>query len=131
MKKSNVETRHFEGTFAVAGANKKPAIVVPLLPKDGAWTITGQVVAVDEANPRHSVTFFPRFTGVCASGVVTENNTGPIAMQPKDGGKAQAWEPGGLFPIITGSRLEVAVGGIEGKTLLWAWSLDLVVVSLT
>jgi hypothetical protein len=35
-----------------------------------------------------------------------------------------------LTVTITGQQLEIGVTGIDGKTLAWAWALDLVVVTL-
>ena len=125
-----VQKRCVEGLVVVAGATPTGAITIPVLPKDGAWSLSGHVIAVDESTPRSSVTFFPRLSGTCAGGVVTQNNTTKISSQPSDGGRAQTWEPGGLTVTIMGQQLEIGVTGIDGKTLAWAWSLDLVVVTL-
>jgi hypothetical protein len=125
-----VQKRSIEGLVTVTGATPTGAITIPVLPKDGAWSLAGHVIAVDEASPRSSVTFFPRFSGTCTAGVVTQNNTTKISCQPSDGGRGQTWEPGGLTVTMTGQQLEIEVTGIEGKTLVWAWALDLLVVSL-
>ena len=126
-----VQKRCLEGMVAVTGATATRAITIPVLPKDGAWSLSGSVIAVDEASPRSSVTFFPRFSGACSAGVATQNNTTKITSQPSDGGRTRTWEPGGLTMTITGQQLEIEVTGIEGRTLVWAWSLDLLVVSLS
>ena len=126
-----VQKRCLEGMVAVTGATATRAITLPVLPKDGAWSLAGSVIAVDEATPRSSVTFFPRFSGACSAGVATQNTTTKITSQPSDGGRTRTWEPGGLTMTITGQQLEIEVAGIEGKTLVWAWSLDLLVVSLS
>lgn len=125
-----VQKRCVEGLVVVTGATATRAITIPVLPKDGAWSLAGHVIAVDEATPRSSVTFFPRLSGTCTAGVVTQNNTTKISSQPSDGGRAQTWEPGGLTVALTGQQLEIEVTGIDGKTLAWAWALDLLVVSL-
>lgn len=127
----NVQQRHLEGVFSVAGATATRAITLPALPKDGAWSLSGHVIAVDEATPRSSVTFFPRLSGACAAGVMTQNNTTKMSMQPSDGGRLQTWEPGGLTVTITGQQVELQVTGIEGKTLVWAWALDLLLVTMS
>lgn len=125
-----IQKRSFDGVVVVANATPTRAITIPALPKDGAWSIQGHVIAVDEATPRSSVTFFPRLSGSCAGGVVTQNNTAKISCQPSDGGRGQTWEPGGLTMTITGQQLEIEVVGIEGKSLLWAWSLDMLLVTM-
>lgn len=127
---THIQKRHIEGVFTATGAAVKRALSIPLLPKDGAWAITGHVIAVDPALPRHSVTFFPQFTGVSEGGVVTSNNTSKFKSQPLDGGRAQGWAPGGIALTITGQQAEIEVAGIEDETTVWAWSLDVVVLSL-
>lgn len=120
-----------DGVFTVAGATPTRAITLPLLPKDGAWSLVGHVIAVDEACPRSSVTFYPRLSGTCAAGVVTQNNVTKITSQPSDGGRTQTWEPGGLTMTITGQQVEIQVAGIEGKSLVWAWALEVLLVSMS
>lgn len=127
---THVQKRHIEGVFTATGAAPTRAIGIPLLPKDGAWAISGHVIAVDQAAPRRSVTFFPYFTGVCEGGVATPNNGIKFRSQPMDGGRAQMWAPGGIGMTITGQQLEIEVAGIEDTTVVWAWSLDVVVLSL-
>jgi hypothetical protein len=127
---THLQTRHIEGMFTATGATAKRAVSIPLLPKDGAWSITGHLIAVDQGTPRHAVTFFPQFTGVCEGGVVTPNSTTKIKSQPVEGGRAQNWAPGGPALAVTGQQLEIELTGIEDKTIVWAWSLDVVVLAL-
>lgn len=125
---SHVQKRTIEGVLKVGGAAPRRAISIPLLPKDGAWSITGQVIAVDEATPRLAVTFYPQFTGTCAGGVATPNSGAKVAGQPKE--RAKTWEPVGVSMVASGQQVEIEVTGIEDKTIVWAWSLDVVAVSL-
>lgn len=127
----SIQNRCLEGVCTVAGATATRAITLPLLPKEGAWSLVGHVIAVDEASPRSSVTFYPRISGSCAAGVVTQNNVTKIMSQPSDGGRVQTWEPGGLSVTITGQQVEIQVAGIEGKTLIWAWALEVLLVSMS
>ena len=127
---THLQTRHIEGMFTATGATAKRAISIPLLPKDGAWSITGHLIAVDPATPRNAVTFFPQFTGVCEGGVVTPNSTTKIKSQPVDGGRTQTWAPGGPALAVTGQQVEIELAGIEDKSIVWAWSLEVVVLAL-
>ncbi len=130
----NVATRHIEGVTkipAAAGATATRSIVIPLLPANGAWVITGTVQALraDAAFP--PVTFFPRFTGRCVNGVATLNSTGEIPTEPVDGGEDQRFEPGGL--AVAGSdqglQLEIALTGVAGADVIWAWALDVSILA--
>jgi hypothetical protein len=127
---THVQTRHIEGTFTAAGADAKRAVAIPLLPAEGAWSITGHLIAVDQATPRHAVTFFPKFTGVCEGGVATPNHGNKLVTQPLDGGSAQTWAPGGIGLKVSGQQLEIEITGIKDKSVVWAYSLDVVVISL-
>ena len=131
---THVQTRHIEGTITATGAAAQRAISIPLLPKDGAWSITGHLIAAHAATPRNSVTFFPQFTGVCEGGVVTPNNppngVPKTKSQPTDGGRAQTWAPGGPALAVTGQQVEIELTGIENTTIVWGWSFDVVVLEL-
>ncbi len=126
----NIQKRTITGSTTVKGDKPARAIVLPLLPMDGSWSVTGHVIAVDEGAPRASVTYCPHLTGTLTEGAVAQNNTPKIASQPRDGGREQAWAPGGINVVISDRRVEIEVAGIEGKAITWAWSLDVVTVSL-
>jgi hypothetical protein len=64
-----------------------------------------------------------------ASSAAASSSTVKSSTQPADN-TAQPWEPGGLSLTATGQQLEIEVAGIEGKTIVWAWALDVVVVVL-
>lgn len=130
----NVATRHIEGAttiLAAAGATATRAIVIPLLPRQGSWVITGTIQALraDAAFP--PVTFFPQFTGSCFNGVATLNSGGEIPTQPADGGGDQRFEPGGLSLVGSdlGLQLEIALTGEAGVAIVWAWALDVSILA--
>ena len=130
----NVATRHIEGVTkipAAAGATATRSIVIPLLPTQGSWVITGTVQALRADAGLPPVTFFPRFTGRCVNGVATLNSTGEIPTEPVDGGEDQRFEPGGL--AVAGSdqglQLEIALTGVAGADVIWAWALDVSILA--
>jgi hypothetical protein len=130
----NVTKRHIEGATtipATAGATATRSIVIPLLPARGAWVITGTVQALcaDAAFP--PVTFFPQFTGRCVDGIATLNSTGAIPTQPVDGGEDQGFQPGGLALVGSdrGLQLEIALTGVAGVAVIWAWDLDVSILA--
>ena len=92
----------------------------------------GQAVSLEGlAGTPVLLVFYPfTFTGVCEGGVVTPNNTTKIKSQPVEGGRAQMWSPGGPALAVTGQQAEIELTGIEDKTIVWAWSLDVVVLAL-
>jgi hypothetical protein len=126
----NVQKIPVRGTSQTAGNTPKRAIVVPLLPMDGAFSISGTILAVDDSATRFSVEFYPRFGGSVVAGKVTENDTGAPTAQPQDGGTGQGWAPGAPKTTITGRQLEVTLTGIDGKTIDWAWDLEVILFSL-
>jgi hypothetical protein len=126
----NVQRIPVRGTSQTVGNTAKRAIVVPLLPMDGAFSISGTILAVDDSATRFSVEFYPRFGGSVVAGKVTENSTGAPAAQPQDGGTGQGWAPGAPKATITGRQLEVTLTGIDGKTIDWAWDLEVILFSL-
>lgn len=132
----NVSKRHIEGSTQILGpasATPTSSIVIPLLPPQGSWVITGIVQGMRADGLHGPVTFFPRFTGSCAKGVATPNNTGKIPTQPVDGGGGQGFQPGGLSLVGAderGPQMEIALTGVAGVAIFWAWELDVVVMSL-
>jgi hypothetical protein len=124
----NVATRHVEGAttiLATAGTTATRSIVIPLLPRQGSWVITGTVQALRADGLQGPVTFFPQFTGGCVKGVATLNSAGVIPTQPVDGGVAQHFRPGGLSLVGSdqGLQLEIALTGVAGVAICWAWHL--------
>ncbi len=101
----NVAKRHIEGMTtipAAAGATATRSIMIPLLPANGSWVITGTVQALRADATLPPVTFFPRFTGMCVNGIAALNSTGEIPTEPVDGGEDQRFEPSGL--ALAGGR---------------------------
>ncbi len=132
----NISKRHIEGSTTIAGSagsSPKSAIVIPLLPKQGSWVITGVVQAVRADGRCDPVTFFPRITGGCIDGLATANSTGQMPTEPVDGGLAQGFAPGGLSLVgadAQGLQLEIALTGVAGApsaAICWAWDLDVLV----
>ena len=123
---------HIEGStkiLAPAGATATRSIVIPLLPAQGSWAITGTVQAVRADGQFGPVTFFPQFTGGCVKGNAIMNASA-IPTLPADGGEEQRFAPGGLTLVGSdqGLQLEIALTGVGGVAILWAW--DLVVTTL-
>jgi hypothetical protein len=132
----NVAKKHIEGAtkiLATAGATATRSIVIPLLPAQGSWVITGTVQAVRADLLHGPVTYFPQFTGSCANGVATSNNTGTIPAQPADRGSAQSFQPGGLSLVGAdghGLQIEIALTGEVDVAVCWSWALDVTTVEL-
>jgi hypothetical protein len=126
----NVATRHIEGMTKIpasAGATPTRSIVIPLLPADGSWVIRGVVQAVRADGQYGPVTFFPQFTGGCVRGIATLNNTGKVPTQPLDGGEEKLFHPAGIS--LTGAKdeglqIEIALTGVPGVAICWAWALE-------
>jgi hypothetical protein len=127
---THVQTRHIEGIFTTTSAAAQRAIAIPLPPKDGAWSITGHLIAANAATPRTSVTYFPQLSGACEGGVVTPNGAPKNKSQPADGSRAQVWAPGGPALVVTGQQVEIELTGLENTTIVWGWSFDVVVLEL-
>jgi hypothetical protein len=137
----NVAKRHIEGSTtigAAAGGSPTRAIMIPLLPSQGSWVITGVVQAVRADGKYGPVTFFPRITGTCSDGLAIANSTGQMPSEPVDGGLAQGFEPGGLSLAgadAQGLQIEIAltgvasVAGAPGVAICWAWDLEVLLVS--
>jgi hypothetical protein len=123
--------RHIEGVtkiVAAAGAIATRAIVIPLLPPKGTWVVTGTVQAMSADGLLPPVTYFPQFTGSCANGVATANNTGAVPAQPADRGDDQAFKPGGIALVGADGhslQIEIALTGVTGVAVYWSWALDI------
>jgi hypothetical protein len=126
----HVQKIPIQGTSQTVGHTPKRAIAIPLLPADGAFSITGTILAVDDSTTRSSVAFYPRFGGSLVAGKATEDDTGAPDAQPRDSGGAQGWAPGAPKPSITARQMEILLTGIAGKTIYWAWDLEVVLLSL-
>ncbi|MEP7126319.1 MAG: hypothetical protein ABJE95_35635 [Byssovorax sp.] len=137
----NVAKRHIEGSTTIGGAaggSPTRAIMIPLLPSQGAWVVTGVVQAVRADGQYGPVTFFPRITGTCSGGVAIANSTGPMPTEPVDGGLAQGFEPGGLSLAGAGAQglqLEIELTGVAsvvgapGVAICWSWDLEVLLVA--
>jgi hypothetical protein len=132
----NVQKIPVHGGSQTVGATPTRAIVMPLLPVDGAFSISGAIAAVDDASTRSSVVFYPavlfypHFDGNVVAGKATENDTGALAEQPQDGSTAQGGAPGTPKLSITGRQVEILLTGLDGMTINWAWALEIILFSL-
>ena len=126
---------HIEGSITIGGATSGSptrAIMIPLLPSQGAWVITGTVVAARADGRYGPVTFFPRVTGACSDGLAIANSKGQMPTEPLDGGLAQGFQPGGLSLVgadAEGLQVEIALTGVAGVAVCWAWDLDVLLVA--
>jgi hypothetical protein len=131
----NVAKMHIEGSMTIggtAGSSPTRAILIPLLPSQGAWFVTGVVVAARADGRYGPVTFFPRVTGACSDGLAISNSTGQMPSEPVDGGLAQGFAPGGLSLVgadAQGLQVEIALTGVAGVAVCWAWDLDVFLVA--
>jgi hypothetical protein len=115
-----------------AGGSPTRAIMLPRLPAQGSWVVTGVVQAVRADGKYGPVTFFPRVTGTCSDGLAIANSTGQMPTEPVDGGLAQGFEPVGLSLVgadAQGLQIEVALTGVGGVAICWAWDLEVLVVA--
>jgi hypothetical protein len=143
-KPMNVAKRHIEGSMTIGGAaggSPTRAIMIPLLPSQGAWVVTGVVQAVRADGRDGPVTFFPRITGTCSDGLAIPNSTGQMPTEPVDGGLAQGFAPGGLSLVgadAQGLQIEIALTGVAGVAsvagvpsvaICWAWDLEVLIVA--
>jgi hypothetical protein len=134
-RQMNIAKRHIEGSTTIVGSadsSPKSAIVIPLLPPQGSWVITGVVQAVRADGRYGPVTFFPRITGGCVDGLATLNSTGQMPTEPVDGGLALGFEPGGLTLVgadARGLQIEIALTGVAEPSvaICWAWDLEVLV----
>ena len=129
-----VQPKHFEGTTSTgAGAAAVRKVAIPL-PIDGAWTVTGEVIAIDPAPGRvasHNVTFNLDITGVSIAGTATETDAvGPTAwpMLPAGGWGAAlvtaVLNAGSAVPPVVVPTLELEFTG-NAAVADWAWELNL------
>lgn len=131
----NVAKMHIEGVTkipAAAGATPTRSIVMPLLPAQGSWAITGTVQAVRADGQFGPVTFFPQFTGGCVDGNAVVNASA-VPTLPVDGGGDQRFAPGGISLVASdeGRQLEIALTGEAGVAIVWAWALDVLLLTTT
>jgi hypothetical protein len=132
----NVQKIPVHGATQTVGATPMRAIAMPILPVDGAFSISGAIAAVDDASTRSSVVFYPavlfypHFDGNVVAGKATENDTGALAEQPQDGSAAQGGAPGAPKLSITGRQVEILLTGLDGMTINWAWALEIILFSL-
>ena len=122
--------RHsISGTSLLRSAVPQRTIVLPLLPENGAWSITGTIFAVRVDPPGGvSVAYYPLYGGYCDGGVVTVTNGD--AHLP-NAGDNRGFAPGGPALTVTNLQAEIAFTGAEGvTTIAWGWELDVVLMSL-
>ena len=109
-------------------------IAIPL-PVDGAWSITGTVLAVDSASGRsRSVIFLPHIAGYSVAGVAHEND-GLAGVYPTSPTAGYGVEGVGIAPVFTGAGpdapvCEIQLTGADGVTIAWGWDLDVASLGL-
>ena len=109
-------------------------IAIPL-PVDGAWSITGKVLAVDSASGRsRSVIFLPHIAGYSVAGVAHEND-GLAGVYPTSPTAGYGVEGVGIAPVFTGAGpdapvCEIQLTGADGVTIAWGWDLDVALLGL-
>ena len=136
----NVERFHVEGqctTVNPTSANIE--IPLPQLPFNGTWSLTGTVLAVNPVAPivkASAVAAALTITGItnAGQGVETDTLTPPYTLLPASGGIVVALTATvGTGVGAGGQTLYLTLNG-EGSggvfTIDWAWSLDLVALSL-
>jgi hypothetical protein len=125
----NVDKIALQGTYETRDSTPARALVMPLLPNDGSYAITGTILAVEDAPTRPCVAFYPRFVGSIVAGSGTDNSA-VQAMPPSSKAAAQASGTSAPQVVVTGRQLEVLLTGAAGKTVQWAWDLELVTLTL-
>ena len=130
---ATMQRRSISGTSLLSSSAQQRTIALPLLPENGAWSITGTIFAVRVDPPGGvAVAFYPLFGGYCNGGVatVTTENVPPVSTDDQHG-FAPAFAPGGPALTITNLQAEIAFTGAEGvTTIAWGWELDVVLMSL-
>ena len=121
------------GTSLLSSPAQQRTIVLPLLPENGAWSVTGTIFAVRVDPPGGlALAYYPLYAGSCTGGVATVTSSNlPLPHAGDDQGFAPGFEPGGPALTITNLQAEIAFTGAEGvTTIAWGWELDVVLMSL-
>lgn len=131
----SVTKRTLQGEALVASNGDTPtsAVQIPAVPSDGAFSFSGTLIAVDAAaapSTRFSVTYFIQWAGTSQGGDITRNVYSAVSTLPGDGGSAQGFAPGNLLGVLGDLGFTLALPGISGKTVKWAWSIDVVQTDL-
>jgi len=74
----------------------------------------------------------PARHGTCSDGLAIANSKGQMTTEPLDGGLAQGFQPGGLSLVgadAEGLQIEIALTGVAGVAVCWAWDLDVLLVA--
>jgi hypothetical protein len=128
------QTRHISGTASVAIVQGAPTAIVqiPLFPVDGAFSVSGTLIAVDTGQPavRLSVGYYVQIHGPTQAGEIGNSINANITTLPSDGGAGQGWNPGALVISNETLQLQIGVHGIPEDTIAWGYSLDIVQVCL-
>jgi hypothetical protein len=129
----NMQTIPVRGKTTTADATPVRKLAIPL-PADGAWCITGKVIAVDSAAGRsRSVTFTPTISGYSAAGVARENDGEQgIPMFPATGFGVVGVT---ITPVFSGQGpdapvCELQFTGAAGVTIAWGWDLSVTALGL-
>ena len=130
---ATTQRRSISGTSLLRSTVHQRTIVLPLLPENGAWSITGTIFAVRVDPPAGgSVAFYPLYAGSCCGGVATvTNGNAHLPNAGDDKGFAPGFAPGGPTLTVTNLQAEIAFTGAKGvTTIAWGWELDMVLISL-
>ena len=130
---ASMQRRFISGTSLLSSTAEQRTIALPLLPENGAWSITGTIFAVRVDPPGGvAVAYYPLFAGHCNRGVatVTSENLPPASTDTQQE-VVPRFAPGRPALTVTNLQAEIAFTGAEGvTTIAWGWELDMVLMSL-
>ena len=130
---ATMQRRSISGTSLLSSSVQQRTIALPLLPENGAWSITGTIFAVRVDPPGGvSVAYYPLYAGYCTEGLatVTTKYVPPVSTEDHHG-SPPAFAPGGPALTITNLQAEISFTGAPGvTTIAWGWELDVVLMSL-
>lgn len=127
----NVTKRTIEGTFQTTDVGPIAAVVVPMLPLNGGWAVTGSIIAVPDAVPRsNSVVFQLSMAGYSyvldGTFALFENDDNPPFVKVPTAG----WSTVRISPFNIAPSLQIEFFGLASTLIDWGWSLDVVQLSL-
>jgi hypothetical protein len=129
---ANMQRRSVSGTSLLSSSAQQRTIALPLLPENGAWSITGTIFAVRVDPPGGmSVAYYPLYAGYCNEGVATVTTKYVPPVSTDHYGSPPIFAPGGPALTITNLQAEITFTGAQGvTTIAWGWELDVVLMSL-
>ncbi len=135
----NIEKIHIEGGCATTNPGSSTIeIPLPQLPAEGAWSITGTVLAFKTGAASQaaadSLAFALSIVGNSSGGAAGETDglTNPYTILPATGGLGVSLTVGfGNIPGQTTQTLYLNLNDpVNPSTVAWGWALDVVALSL-